>query len=260
MFLKKSLGQNFLTSRKVAKEIIELADLNNDDKVLEIGSGAGMLTQFLVEKTNKVISIEIDKRFYDLLKVRFFDHINDKKLTILNEDILKVDLNDLEDLEDDNYKLVGSLPYNISKKIIDKFLQSNKKPKDITVVVQKEVAENYTAKCPKATFLSNYLKIYGNAEIIKIIDKKHFKPIPKVDGAVLKILINDLNIKNKKKFSKFIKSSFINPRKKLINNLNVTYRIDKDKLNDLFRRIGIDRNIRASNLEFVKWNELFKNI
>jgi 16S rRNA (adenine1518-N6/adenine1519-N6)-dimethyltransferase len=258
---RKEWGQNFLTSRDWAKKLVGAANITRDDIVLEIGAGAGMVTQYLVEVARKVIAIEIDKRFVKLMKNRFKEEIDNEKLEIKNEDVLKIEVEGCW-LKARNYKLVGSLPYNISKKIIKKFLEEERFPSSITVIIQKEVAEDYVAKVPKATFLSNYVKIFGEAEFVDVVPKEVFNPMPKVDGAIiqLKIKSEKLKVKDWDKFTKFLKSAFLNPRKKLINNLSGIYKLEKSKLAKIFGSIGIEVNARAANLQFEEWLGLYDKL
>lgn len=257
--LRKELGQNFLTSRDWAKKLVEAADILKDDIVLEIGAGAGMVTQYLVEEAQKVIAVEIDGRFVKLMGNRFKPEGEDGKLILVNKDVLKLKAEGHR-LKAKGYKLIGSLPYNISKKIIKKFLEEVTSPSDITVIIQKEVAEDYVARPPKATFLSSYVKIFGEAELVEVVPKEVFNPMPKVDGAILRIKNVKCRIKNYRKFSKFLKSAFLNPRKKLINNLSGIYKVEKPKLAKIFEEIGIDVSARASNLEFEDWSELYDRV
>jgi 16S rRNA (adenine1518-N6/adenine1519-N6)-dimethyltransferase len=255
-FFKKQFGQNFLTSREYAKKLVEAADINEEDVVVEVGAGAGMVTQYLAPKAKKIFAIEIDKRFVRMLKMRFAD---DENVEIVNRDILKIKN---EKLRINNYKVVGSLPYNISKKVIKKFLEAETQPSSIIVIIQKEVVQDYVARPPKATFLSNYASIFGSAELVEIVPKEFFNPEPKVDGAIIKFKIKNgkLKIKEESKFIKFLKSAFLNPRKKLVNNLVGIYKIDKQKLLKIFKRLRISENARASEITMDCWKKLFEKL
>lgn len=254
--LKKRYGQNFLMSREFAKKFVDVAEIKNNDTIIEIGTGLGMITQYLLDTSEKVISIEIDSRFINMLENRFKNEMQKGKLVIINQDFLKLNL---KSFNLNKYKVIGSLPYNISKRIIKILLEYDIKPKDMTFIIQNEVALDYTKKAPKATFLSNYAKIFSDVKLFSIIPKTEFKPMPKVDGAIIKFIIKEPKINiDKPEFVQFLKTSFINPRKKLLNNLSKIYKIGKDKIIEIFNEINIDKNSRAANLEFEQWINLYK--
>jgi len=255
---KKEFGQNFLLNQEFAHDLVKAADLKRNDTVLEIGPGHGAVTEVILNECSKVIAVEIDERFLKYLRNRFSKYIKNEKLRILQMDILNLNVNSL--FKDRNYKIIGSLPYNISKKIIRKFLECESKPSLMSFILQKEVAESYTAEPPKATFLSNYVKISGKTKFHEVIPKESFNPIPKVNGAIISIKLSKKNIKNKKQLIKFLKLSFLLPRKKLINNLKGIYHIDKELIKKEFERIGIEPNARASEVKFKQWVELFDYI
>ncbi len=264
--LRKSLGQNFLTSDAHALEILEASGVTSDDVVIEIGPGGGMLTQYLIGEVGELILVEVDKRFADQLKDSFSEY---KHVTVLNEDVLKLDLHNLKHkhkhkhkLSPFSYKVIGALPYNISKKIIEKFLESEIAPESMTFVIQKEVAQDYTAQAPKATFLSNYVKVFADCDYIGTIPKDKFRPVPKVDGGIIKIKSQKSKVKNedKKRFVKFLKRGFMNPRKKLVNNLVGITGKDKEMLRDLFSELRINVHARAAELEFDQWQKLYERL
>ncbi|MFC1780277.1 ribosomal RNA small subunit methyltransferase A, partial [Patescibacteria group bacterium] len=163
-------------------------------------------------------------------------------------------------LNENEYKVIGSLPYNISKKIIKKFFDEENQPKSINVVIQKEVAEDYCAKPPKAKFLSNYAEIFSSVEFVEVVPKEFFNPEPKVDGAIIRFKIKDSRLKNENQIAKFLKSGFMNPRKKLVNNLSGIYKKEKSELIRLFKKIGVEPNARASNLKLKQWKGLYRAI
>jgi 16S rRNA (adenine1518-N6/adenine1519-N6)-dimethyltransferase len=253
MKLKKEFGQNFLTNREFAQNIVEIADISNTDTVVEVGPGAGIVTEYLYARNCKTIAVEIDFRLVELLRNRFKGV---KNVVLVQKDILEFQPEEYG-LSNHSYKLVGSLPYNISKKIIRKFLEERYQPKSITVIVQKEVAEDYTKAIPKASFLSNYVQLFGNVIMHDIISKEEFNPVPKVDGEILQIkniIQPTLVIQN---YIHFLKTAFTNPRKKLINNLKGIYHWEKEELEKLFGKIGIAFNVRASNISQSQWEKLF---
>jgi 16S rRNA (adenine1518-N6/adenine1519-N6)-dimethyltransferase len=257
-FPLKSLGQNFLIKESILRKISSFAEIEEDDFILEIGAGFGNLTKELAKKAKKVLAIEKDKRMVNLAKEFLKDF---KNVEILNEDVLKIDLSRLNLQKE--YKVVGNLPYNISKPVIQKFLKIKEKPSLMIFLVQKEVAQRICAKAPKTNFLALFIQFYANAKILDYVKKDYFWPRPKVDGAILKIepLKNGYQkIINPEIFFKVLKAGFLHPRKKLINNLTVSLRRNKIELEKVFSKIGINSNSRAENLSLHLWIKLTKEL
>jgi len=239
----KSYGQNFLIDENVVTSIVEKADVNKDDLVIEIGPGLGNLTKYLVEKAGKVISVELDKKMLQILNDRFSLYEN---FELINDDILKVDLKKLiEDNKFSSVKVVANLPYYITTPIIMKLLEDNLKLKSITVMVQKEVAERLTEEPggPDTGSITYSINYYTNPETII--------PSPKVDSAVIKLDLLEkpkVNVKDEKFFFKVIKSAFLQKRKTLINSLSNSGISDKDTLEKILNELNIDLKVRAERL------------
>lgn len=254
--LKKEFGQNFLTDRGIAQRFVEYAGIDENDFVLEVGPGAGMVTQYLIRLAKKVVAIEIDARFAALSQTRFCTEPN---FQIINEDIMKINVIELG-LTTGSYKVIGSLPYNISKQIIKKFIEENNPPSSLTIIIQKEVAEDYVAQIPKATFLSNYVQMFGSAQLLEIISKEKFKPVPKVDGAIMRITLNKDRSPFYREFNSFLKACFITPRKMLSNNLRALTHLDRTHVLKIFKEIGIVETSRPSELDFPTWRKLYEKV
>ena len=266
MFAKKSLGQNFLKSKGAISAIIETAEIQPGETILEIGPGKGALTEKLLESGAKVTAIEKDSNLIVFLKEKFSDEIQDGKLKLICDDIL--DFNELEVKKD--YKLIANIPYYITGLIIRKFLSSKNQPQKAVLLVQKEVSNRICAsnktisKKPcsqKESILSISVKIYGKPKIIKIVRAGSFVPVPKVDSAIL--LIDDINKKlfkdnrvDEKIFFDFVKAGFSHKRKILAKNLELVlkkYSVKKDRLLLAFKKIGLDPKTRAEDLSINDW-------
>ena len=257
-FPLKSFGQNFLIRESILKKIASFAEIKEDDFVLEIGPGFGNLTKELAKKAKKVLAVEKDKRMVNLAK-EFLK--NFKNVEILNEDILKIDLSKLNLPK--KYKVVGNLPYHISKPVIQKFLKAKEKPNLMIFLVQKEVAQRICAKAPKTNFLALFAQFYAKAKILDYVKKECFWPRPKVDGAILKIepLKNGYEkIIDPEIFFKLLKAGFSHPRKQLINNLTTSLIRNKIELEKVFLKIGINPKSRAENLSLLLWVKLVKEL
>ena len=188
----KSLGQNFLVSDEVVEGIVESANINKEDIIIEIGPGLGVLTNLLLEKSDDVIAVELDNRMVEIISDRFKEKTN---LTVIHEDILKVDLKELlnnrKKSENSKVKVVANLPYYISTPIIMKLLEQNQIIDEIIVMVQKEVGQRLTAKTGTrvAGAITYAVEFYSDATAIINVPKESFVPSPKVESAVIKLKI-----------------------------------------------------------------------
>lgn len=228
----KSLGQNFLKSNDAAKSLIKL--IKKGDNVIEIGPGEGIITNEILKKTSNITCIEKDKRLCNILESRF------PNISVLNMDVL--DLN-LEEIEYESFQVVGALPYYISKDIISKFIKGEIRPYNLSVILQKEVAQKYISS---GELLNNTVKIYAR-EISggEIIKKEEFYPKPKVDSKIIYIKDIYKYDKNQVIFEKFIKRNYSNPRKKLRNvNQSISW--------------GEFEHRRAQELSFEDWVRLYE--
>ena len=278
----KSLGQNFLIDENVLGKIVQAAELNKDDVVIEIGPGFGTLTEELSKKCGKVIAIEKDKKLAELLKRKVSrwqvetrhclvptelmsqhrQYI--KNIKIINDDILRVDLSEFikTHSQDGKYKLVSNIPYYITSPIIKLFLESDIQPELIVLLTQKEVAERICAKPGKLSVLALSVQIYGDPEIVDYVNKSSFYPEPKVDSAILKIKNIKKNFPDEhyKNLFRIIKIGFSSKRKKLANNLSAGLHIGKTQSEELFAKAGINLNARAQELGLEDWRKLVEII
>lgn len=250
---KKYFGQNFLIEKGTLKNIMEAADLETNDTVLEIGSGLGVLTKALAKKTKKVIAVEKDKELTKILQ----EEIKENKIQnvkAMNTDMLKIKINNLK--LKNNYKVVANLPYYITSPVIRKLLEEKNPPRLIVLMVQKEVAKRICQKPPKMTILSVAVQFYANPEIIKIVNKESFWPKPKVDSAIIKIQPRK-NIEKKQispdAFFKIVKAGFSSPRKQLKNNLKSVF---GSKTEEVLQKSDINEKRRAESLSIAEWKKI----
>ncbi len=254
---KKSLGQNFLQSFDVIEKIIEVSDLDKNSIVLEIGPGLGVLTKALLGKAGSVFAIEKDARLISKLNQDFAKEIAAGKLTLIEGDVLRYNFKDL--LAGKNYQVVANIPYYITGQIIRTFLVADHQPKAMTLMLQKEVAERIVAKDGKESLLSLSVKAYGEPKYEFSVGKEEFKPVPKVDSAVLTIKkisrdFFDGDPAQEKRFFSLIKQGFSSKRRKLANNLQTTFK-NKEDLTLAFEKIGLDQNIRPEKLTLNEWKQ-----
>ncbi|ACK42766.1 MULTISPECIES: 16S rRNA (adenine(1518)-N(6)/adenine(1519)-N(6))-dimethyltransferase RsmA [Dictyoglomus] len=244
IFLKKSLGQNFLIDKNILKKIIDALEISKEDNILEVGCGVGTLTLELAKKAKKVIGVEIDKRFKSILEELLKDYNN---VEILFEDVLKLDLSRIINLP---YKLVGNLPYYISGSFLGEYFQKGPYAHLMVIMLQKEMAERLTSSpgSKKYSPLSILLHITYSYEIISKVSPSCFFPAPEVESVVLKLKFNPKldKIYNKEFFFKLIKESFNQRRKFLLNNLERAFPSIDWKY--VFTELNIDGKIRAEEL------------
>ena len=267
----KAKGQNFLINQNIIKKTIEAADLKQNDYILEIGPGFGILTEELVKQSKKVLTIELDKGLVFFIKRKFK---NIKNLEVLAADILKIKNEDLVKKFESSkvYKVVANLPYNITKPILRKFLTYKPKPKEMVVLVQKEVAQKIVAKPGEMSLLSLSVQLYGQPEIIGYVSKSNFYPQPKVDSAILKIKLwpqffapqikKILSPKLKfeeKKFWQLLKIGYSSPRKQLQNNLAAGLKLDKNIVKKALKLANLNEKIRAQDLSLANWLYLYQD-
>jgi len=253
----KKLGQNFLVSEKAFEKILKAADLSSKDVVLEIGSGIGNLTLKLAKKVKKVIAIEKDKKMCEILAQELKDQ-NIKNVQIINHDILKLDLGPYSKSP---YQLVANLPYYITSPVIRKFLESNKPPKSMVLMIQKEVAQRICADPGKMSILAASVQFYAKPKIVSYISKKSFWPEPKVDSAIIKIVPKRIKASTefKKRFFEIVKAGFSQPRKQLINNFSKKLGLKKEKIEAWLLENGINSKQRAETLSINNWKRLTKS-
>jgi 16S rRNA (adenine1518-N6/adenine1519-N6)-dimethyltransferase len=223
---------------------------------LEIGPGIGTLTQELAQKAKKVVAIEKDRKMMQILKETLGD-LNDTE--IINADALKITAESL--FRKNNYKVVANLPYNIASAVIRKFLESKNPPKDMVLVIQKEVAQRICAKTPDMNLLAVSVQFYARPKIISYISKRSFWPRPKVDSAIIKITPERENEKciSRDLFFKIAKAGFSQPRKQILNNLSNGLKVDKRKITDWLSKNNIRPAQRAETLEVEDWIKLAKS-
>jgi len=248
----KGLGQNFLVDRLAVKRFLLAANISSEDIVLEIGPGTGVLTEQLVQQAKKVIAVEKDQRMINILK----ETLKDKKnLEIIQGDILKLDLSLLKE----KYKLIGNLPFYLTAPVIRKFLEAERRPTEMTLVVQKEVGQRITAHPPKMNLLAVSIQAYAFPKIISYIKKTSFWPKPKVDSAIIKI-VPSVKPGLAEGFFKVVKAGFSQPRKQLINNLSKPLNLSRAEAKEWLEKNNIKPERRAETLNIEDWLNLTKTL
>jgi 16S rRNA (adenine1518-N6/adenine1519-N6)-dimethyltransferase len=254
---RKGLGQNFLVDGGILKKIASAAELTPADTVIEVGPGLGTLTETLAEQAGKVIAIELDNNFADILKTHFS---GSNKVTVLDADVLKVNPADILGTET-NYKVVANLPYYITSAVIRHFLEATVKPAVMVLMVQKEVAKQITAQPGEMSLLSVSVQLYGKPTIVSKVSARCFYPAPNVESAILKIAVYpqpQVQTGNIAGFFDIVRAGFSANRKQLVNSLSNGLKIPKNDVIPLLEKAGIDPKRRAETLTIDEWGILYK--
>ena len=259
--LSRSLGQNFITDRSIIERIVEGAGVGENDLVIEIGPGIGVLTAEAAEAAARVIAVEIDSKLIPILSETLAEYDN---LKVINQDILKTDVNKIieEEKAAGNFtgavRIIGNLPYYITTPIIMGLLESGVKADSITVMMQKEVADRIKASPGSKTYgaISAAVQYYCIVEQIASVPKEVFVPRPKVDSAVLNLHIRKekpVELTDEKMFFACIRSGFGQRRKTLLNSLTGTAGLSKEDIRNILSTAGIDPVRRAETLNMEEF-------
>lgn len=246
---KKKFGQNFITDNNLLDAIILDAKIDNTKTVLEIGAGAGTLTEKLAKTAKKVISFEIDK---DLDKFLLPLEQKYSNLQIVFADFLKEDLNKYN-LE--QFCVVANLPYYITTAIIFKFFKL--KPQTMTLMVQKEVGERLSAKPKNSEYgaMSVICQTVASVEIKRIVKRTMFTPMPEVDSVVIHFDFNNETLTDE--FINFVRNCFGAKRKTLLNNLSNTLKRNKQELLQVLTSQNLNEFTRAEELSVSQFKKLY---
>ena len=260
---QKKFGQNFLIDTHVLERIIDEAGITPDDFVLEIGPGIGTMTQYLACAAREVVAVEIDKVLIPILEgdtLKAFDNV-----TVINEDILKVDINKL--VEEKNggrpIKVVANLPYYITTPIIMGLFESHVPIESITIMVQKEVADRMKTGPGSKEYgaLSLAVQYYANPEIVANVPPNCFMPLPNVGSAVIRLTRYEtpvVDVKDEKLMFRIIRASFNQRRKTLVNGLKNSGEINfsKEQIEAAITTIGKPLTIRGEALTLAEFAAL----
>lgn len=258
MQAKKSLGQNFLSSKAIVSRIAGYGDVKKGELVIEIGPGKGILTAALLEKEADVTVIEKDDRLIPLLTEKFKEF---PQFNIIHADVLETEIEKI--VGERKYKVIANIPYYITGEILRRFLEAKHKPETMVILVQKEVAERIATRDGKESILSLSVKAFGEPKVCEKVKKEMFSPVPKVDSSVLKIdNISGSNFKDKierEKFFTLVKAGFLHKRKVLIKNLSDSG-FEREKILETLHSFGKNEKARAEELPLSFWLRLLEKI
>ncbi|MDE7017101.1 MAG: 16S rRNA (adenine(1518)-N(6)/adenine(1519)-N(6))-dimethyltransferase RsmA [Lachnospiraceae bacterium] len=263
---QKKFGQNFLVDKNILEKIIEAAEVTEQDCILEIGPGIGTMTQYLAERAKSVTAVEIDRNLIPILHDTLSSYDN---VTIMNEDILKVDIHRI--VEEQNggkpIKVVANLPYYITTPIIMALFEKRVALQSITIMVQKEVADRLQAKPGSKDYgaLSLAVQYYASPEVIVKVPASCFMPRPNVDSAVMKLTRYDAPptaAKEESYLFAVIRASFNQRRKTLVNGLANAGNlgVSKEMIVEALEKMGMSPTVRGETLTLEQFTELSNSL
>lgn len=252
----KKLGQNFLVSEKALIDIVNSANVNINDRILEIGPGTGLLTEKILARGAFVLAIEKDKNLTSLLEDKLKKYLASGQLEVINADVLKIPFKETlikRQFEEKKYKVISNLPYQITSPFLERILERNFLPASVTLTLQKEVAKKICAPRGKLNSLSVMVQMCAkDCKVAKQLSKNLFYPRPKIDSAVISIVKPSyppgVNIKTARLL---IRAGFSEKRKKLKNNFKKVF--SASEIEKIWKKLNLSENIRAEELEVEKW-------
>jgi 16S rRNA (adenine1518-N6/adenine1519-N6)-dimethyltransferase len=259
---QKKFGQNFLIDTHVLEKIIRSADITKEDFVVEIGPGIGTMTQYLCENAREVVAVEIDRNLIPILSETLAAYDN---VTVINEDVLKVDLNRLAREKNENrpIKVVANLPYYITTPILMGLFEARVPLESVTVMVQKEVAERMQALPGTKDYgaLSLAVRYYCAPEIMANVPPNCFMPRPKVGSAVIRLTCHEkppVKVEDEALMFRLIRAAFNQRRKTLLNALNNAQNLSftKEEVSKALEAMGLSVNIRGEVLSLEQFAKL----
>ena len=252
---KKNLGQNFLTDSNLLRAFVKDAGVTNEDTVVEIGAGAGTLTRALAQKAKRVVAFEIDEELTPVLNKVKEEY---PSVEIRFEDVLKLSDEQIKERVSETFVVVANLPYYVTTPMIMKFVDGTLDVKSMTLLMQKEVAERLIAKPKTSEYgaITAAIDAVADTEIMRIVDRRMFYPVPNVDSALVKITFNrnKYNFSDYKIFKKTVKAAFAMRRKTLVNNLISAFSISRENAENIVVCSGYEKTVRGEELsceEFV---------
>jgi len=237
----KDLGQNFLRNQQIIQKFVKEIDIKSKDIIYEIGPGEGVITHEILKNSLdfKLDSIDIDERsIEELMKIK------DQRFNILHKDILKF----LPEIQDEKYKIVGAIPYNITSPIIHRIIEKKNLPQKIVLIIQDEVAKKFVGP-EKNSYFTFFIGLFYQMKYIQKISRNNFYPVPNVDSALITFeLKENLREIDKIKYSNFLHKVFRSPRKK----------INKVFSRELLEKLNISEDLRPEDLKIEEVLRLFE--
>ncbi len=263
---KKRFGQNFLIDRNIVNKILDSADIHEDDPVLEIGSGVGVLTQPIAERGAKVVAVEIDRDLVAVLQEVVTGHPN---VEIVTADILRLDLSQFlaDHFGDVKVKVIGNLPYYITSPIIAQVIDSRDRIDLLVLMVQKEVAQRLHASPGTKDFgsMSVFVQFYADTEVVAHVSKNVFYPPPEVSSAIVRLVPRSappVDVPSERAFFDVVHCAFGKRRKTLLNSLSdcPALGLAKEQIARVLHDADIDPSLRAEVLSLEDFARITRSL
>ncbi len=251
--IRRSLGQHFLIDQQVFDRIISSANLQPDDLVIEIGAGTGELTELLASRAGRVLAIEIDARLVALLQDRFAERSN---VQIVYADVREADL--LQLTSGRPYRVVANLPYYLASLALRRLLESDHPPRDLIVMVQREVGQRLAAGRGEMSLLAVATQVFAEAELLFEVPPSSFFPSPAVASAVVRLTVRPTPLvpHHRDEFFKVVSAGFAHRRKQIHNSIPRLLWLPTGAVDEVLAEARIDPNLRAQNLAIDDWIRL----
>ena len=252
----KAFGQNFLIDRSILMKIVEAAEIDADDEILEVGAGTGVLTRELAQRARRVVAVELERDMLALLaKTTSFN----SNVELIARNLLF--LNPVEVFGQAPYKLVANLPYYITAPTFRHFLESANPPRILVVMVQQEVAQRIVAQPGDLSVLAISIQFYGQPRIMAQVPASSFYPAPKVDSAILRVDLHEqapLSPVERESFFRLVQAGFSERRKQLHNSLTHGLHYKNEIIRAWLTEAGIEASRRAETLSIAEWLQLWR--
>jgi len=252
----KAFGQNFLIDRSILMKIVEAAEIDADDEILEVGAGTGVLTRELAPRARRVVAVELERDMLALLAktTSFYSNVELVARNLLFLDPVAV-------FGQAPYKLVANLPYYITAPTFRHFLESANPPRVLVVMVQQEVAQRIIAQPGDLSILAISVQFYGQPRIMAQVPASSFYPVPKVDSAILRVDVHEdapLSSVERESFFRLVQAGFSERRKQLHNSLTHGLHYKNEIVRAWLAEAGIGASRRAETLSIAEWLQLWR--